>query len=252
MIDINFSSVTTTFELADTLDQEFELQTTTFYSELESAFSGMVSDAGMNCGILSSVKSMAKQATGQFLAEVREVSNGVEKAIGELTEGIGDIIKSIRSSIDSAIIKVKEFSDWLRTQLTLPIQRAIDAVNSVISSLNTVIGNAVNTVTQVISSINAIASEMVNVLKNFALRVCSSMTESLEKVGHGAGIDSTVDAATAPNEEFTNKILSGMQGKLTQFNSSLTTLSETTPSGSSQATEIRSSFSSIDELISGL
>lgn len=252
MIDIDFDTVTNNIELADTLDSQFEMQTTTFFSSLEGSYAGMVIDAGMNCGVLSSVKSMAKQAAGQFLADVKSASDAVEQAVADITKGVGDIIKNIRSAINSAIAKVQELANWVREQIDNVVAQVTAAIQQAIDVINGVIDQAMQAVNDVISAVRDLASEMVDAVKNISLSVCNSMSLSLADVGLGAAIDGIVDTVTAPVEEFAEKMLGGMKNKVSQYQSSLSALSENIPGGAQQANAINSSFDSIDDLIAGI
>lgn len=251
MIDIDFSLVTSNVQLADTLDEQFESQTRTFYSSLESNYSNMVFDAGMNCSLLSSVKSIAKQASGQFFADVSNSSNDVESAVSDITKKVGDVIKNIRSSIDVAIIKVQEFSDWIREQTNNVVSQSIAAIEQVINVINSVINQAVSAVSSVVSAINDLALEMAASVKNLALRFCNSMSSAIEEVGTGASIDPTVDIVTAPTEEFSEKMLSSISTKISQYQSSLSSIASGITGGAQQANSINFSFDSIDDLIAG-
>ncbi len=252
MIDIDLDSVSSNLELADVLEQQFEPQTTTFFASLEGSYAGMVIDAGMNCGVLSSVKSMAKQASGQFLADIQKASKAVEEAIADITKGVGDIIKHIRSAVDAAIAKVKEFANWIRDQIADVVETAKAAIQQAINTINDVINSAMDAVNEVISAIGDLATEMLDSVKNISLRVCESMSLSLEDVGIGAGIDAIVDVVTAPVEQFAENLLGGMKNKVASYESSLSALTDDMPTGATQANSIRTSFNSIDDLIAGI
>lgn len=248
-ISIDLDSAATVADLSTAL-QDFGTQADGDLGELETSYSGMVNDSGSNCDILGAVGGMVRKATAPFVSAMKASIAAVEGAVKTAINAVGAIIKGAKDAVGAAIAKINELITFLGSALEDVLADAKAAAQAVIDSVNAAIGAALGVVQTVVDTMTEIAGEMLAEVRTLAIRSCEGVTEAINNVGTGAGIDSTYNAVSKQTdgdfaEQNTTPMKNLLDSKATILNSNNDSISNVDQS----VADINGSFSGIDDLI---
>lgn len=221
MIDIDLSNVGTNEELATILKQEFPLQTEGTMFSVNAEFEDTVWKAGTNCTVLSSLKELVRESSGEFYSLIKGAAEEIENAIAEIVVYVGYAIKSAQDAIKVAVEMVDEAIVWVGEQIDSVVDSAVGVFEDVIDGINSVVSGVNSALAAIRDAVSAIIDEMATAVKNFSVRACSGLRDAVEKVGTGGGLDRIHPVTYASDGEFAEATFSGFRDLLPSLSDSL-------------------------------
>jgi len=248
-IQIDFEGVISTTELSELLQAQYPQQAESSLNELTQDYSNMISSGGQNCSIMSSINALVSNIASDIRQQIKDSTSGLESVIGDMIKKIGDITKSLREVIQKSVDEMMKLIDWLKDQTDEVLMQAQQVAQDLIDAVNESLGIAQGAIQEVIDFCRDIALSLSNALSDLYLRTCSTISEAINNVGYGAGIDEKVDVVKASPDEAVERSTAQTVSVIVVSYQTLTQVSEGLPNGQQARFNVDTKFNSIEDLI---